>query len=281
MFRKIYSPNFPKLMAADVSKCGSYGKGRGDRVPLRCVKPLGHEGNHLQDVDPRYVLDEFLPEFLRVGADEAPDRDAQVDAKAREILLDELKAAVGKDVEIERVRLSPGDTQYRVRGTLDAFYTGAVHVTVNGSLRRVDTDKIIRITVYGRMAEGIGRTSTTRSQYDWIEEARRFVDAGIVTVDGEIAWNRHPVDTMGAALVPQAVYRFADRRSGSVFFGIYVDAVVEDDDSLTVVIENARGDREGLSANRYEASSLIPQACGGLEVGPARDPIDEVEAYRG
>jgi hypothetical protein len=54
MIRQIYTPQFPKLMAAEGEKCGKW-TFRGDRVDLRCVKPAGHDGKHLNDVDPRYL----------------------------------------------------------------------------------------------------------------------------------------------------------------------------------------------------------------------------------
>lgn len=54
MIRQIYTPQYPKLMAAEGPKCGFF-RDRGDRVPMACVKAKGHEGNHLQDVDPRYL----------------------------------------------------------------------------------------------------------------------------------------------------------------------------------------------------------------------------------
>jgi hypothetical protein len=56
MFKAIYTPQFPRLMAAAGDKCGrSAANRRSDLVPMKCVRPAGHTGNHLQDVDPRYI----------------------------------------------------------------------------------------------------------------------------------------------------------------------------------------------------------------------------------
>jgi hypothetical protein len=66
----IYTPNYPRLMAADGDKCGKYGKRSAGLVPFRCVKAKGHDGNHLQDVDPRFLRPDWR---WAVGIAEAAD----------------------------------------------------------------------------------------------------------------------------------------------------------------------------------------------------------------
>lgn len=57
-----YAPKFPVLMADPAKKCGHYDNRRpAHLVALRCVKPAGHDGRHLHDVDPRRVLPQYLP----------------------------------------------------------------------------------------------------------------------------------------------------------------------------------------------------------------------------
>ena len=58
--KAIYSPNYPKLMAAPGPKCPKWGPNRPGRVGLKCVKPKGHDGRHLMDVDPRLLSPEWL-----------------------------------------------------------------------------------------------------------------------------------------------------------------------------------------------------------------------------
>jgi hypothetical protein len=76
----------------------------------------------------------------------------------------------------------------------------------------------------------------------------------------ELVADRLPKDTTGAALVPGVVYRFVrdDHPTGAKYptFAIYRDAVVEDDDSVTLVIEDAAGVRRGVSGTFYAVERL-------------------------
>ena len=49
----LYTATYPKLAYAPGPKCGHRQYRRG-RIPLDCVRPAGHAGNHLHDVPAEY-----------------------------------------------------------------------------------------------------------------------------------------------------------------------------------------------------------------------------------
>lgn len=80
-------------------------------------------------------------------------------------------------------------------------------------------------------------------------------------LDDLAPWARKiPKATDGSTLEPGVIYR---TRSGEhASFAIYRDAVVEDDDSVTLVFENAAGLRFGISASKYEVERIdTPTVC--------------------
>ncbi len=85
-------------------------------------------------------------------------------------------------------------------------------------------------------------------------EAHVHTPAHVSWIVAAEAWKRQPVDTTGAALVPGTAYRL--RYLDRAFFAIYRDAVVEDDDSITLVIEDAHGTRDGYSASKWDVEPI-------------------------
>lgn len=75
--------------------------------------------------------------------------------------------------------------------------------------------------------------------------------------------HRLPTATDGSTLEPGVIYRVTSTSTGSEpHFRIYRDAVVEDDDSLTLVFENADGRRFGIADARVVVERIDePTVC--------------------
>jgi hypothetical protein len=80
---------------------------------------------------------------------------------------------------------------------------------------------------------------------------------GACSFGGYCRFTRAPKDTTGAALVPGTVYRVRGTWPQALAtFYVYRDAVVEDDDSITLVVEEAGGRRIGFAAASYTVEPI-------------------------
>lgn len=119
------------------------------------------------------------------------------------------------------------------------------------------------LLVNGTLDDAVKATEAIAAMYRTNEKfvVQRTGHGTVYEAHGRL--HREPTDNSGEKLVPGTVYRVA-RDAFYPEFAVYRDAVVEDDDSLTLVFETADGRRDGYA----EARTKVERIDAGTTVCP-------------